>query len=94
MTGEPDRLVVHAAPQLWRKRPGCFSLDLLYGRMNHSHPARHIFVALGFPSVRIDELYGGDMEPDLLGFHHYVTSGRFLDHHQPLPGPAHGRDRS
>jgi len=60
------------------------SLDLLCGRVDRSHPAWHRFVALGFPSVWIDEFRSGDAAPDLLGINHYVTSDRFLDHRTSL----------
>jgi len=75
------RLAYQAAHENERR---WLSLDLLCGRVDRSHPAWDRFIALGFPSVWIDEFRGGDAAPDLLGINHYVTSDRVLDHRTSL----------
>lgn len=67
------------------------SLDLLYGRIDRTHPWRRRFEDAGVSAHDLDELATGEAAPDLIGINHYVTSDRFLDHRLALyPRHMHG----
>jgi len=60
------------------------SLDMLCGRVNRGHPWWPRLIAAGIPPGDIEEFWGGEAMPDLIGVNHYVTSDRFLDHRTSL----------
>ncbi len=56
------------------------SLDLLAGRVVEGHPFRRWLRNKAASETELDELATGEATPDLIGFDHYLTSERFLDH--------------
>ena len=56
------------------------SIDLLCGHVSAAHPLRNALLAHGVEARHLDELQTGEAAPDVLGFNHYATSDRFLDH--------------
>jgi dTDP-4-dehydrorhamnose reductase len=55
------------------------SLDLLFGRVNRSHPWYEICLRHGIEEDELDFFLEGDGAPDIIGINHYPTSERFLD---------------
>jgi dTDP-4-dehydrorhamnose reductase len=55
------------------------SLDLLFGRVDRSHPWYDIFVENGIHEEELDQFLAGDGAPDVIGINHYPTSERYLD---------------
>ncbi|MEO5611635.1 MAG: family 1 glycosylhydrolase [Sphingomicrobium sp.] len=72
------------------------SLDLLAGRVVEGHPFRQWLLGGATSQAELDELAAGAGMPDLIGFDHYLTSERFLDHRvERYPGVepgSNGRD--
>ena len=64
------------------------SLDLLCGHVGADHPFRAALEASGAPPAHLDELATAEAAPDIVGFNHYATSDRFLDHRLQLYPPA------
>ncbi len=56
------------------------SLDLLAGRVRPGHPFYRWLRNKAASDAELDELATGDAAPDIIGFDHYLTSERFLDH--------------
>ncbi len=73
------------------------SLDLLTGRVDRAHPFRGRLLQAGVTEAELEDFRAGDLAPMLLGFNHYATSERFLDHrlalHEPHTHGGNGRDR-
>ena len=73
------------------------SLDLLFGRVVPGHPFYRWLRNKSASEAELDELAEAEVVPDLIGFDHYLTSERFLDHRiGRYPGVApgsNGRDR-
>jgi dTDP-4-dehydrorhamnose reductase len=55
------------------------SFDLLFGKVDASHPMRRHLEEHAVPLPWLDELVAEPCAPDLLGLNYYVTSDRFLD---------------
>ncbi len=55
------------------------SLDLLFGRVDRSHPWYEICLRHGIGEDELDFFLEGDGAPDIIGINHYPTSERFLD---------------
>ena len=71
------------------------SLDLLCGKVSAAHPFRAVLEAHGVEPRHLDELLSGEAAPDIIGFNHYVTSDRYLDHRLGLyPVALHGGNGS
>jgi dTDP-4-dehydrorhamnose reductase len=56
------------------------SFDLLAGRVVEGHPFRRWLRNKAASEAELDELASGEATPDIIGFDHYLTSERFLDH--------------
>ncbi|HEU4705067.1 MAG TPA: family 1 glycosylhydrolase, partial [Sphingomicrobium sp.] len=56
------------------------SLDLLAGRVVEGHLFRRWLRNKAASEAELDELATGEAAPDIIGFDHYLTSERFLDH--------------
>jgi dTDP-4-dehydrorhamnose reductase len=56
------------------------SLDLLAGRVVDGHPFRRWLRKKAASEAELEELATGEATPDIIGFDHYLTSERFLDH--------------
>ncbi|MEO7364937.1 MAG: family 1 glycosylhydrolase [Sphingomicrobium sp.] len=56
------------------------SLDLLTGRVVEGHPFYRWLRKLAASEAELDELATGEATPNIIGFNHYLTSERFLDH--------------
>ena len=73
------------------------SLDLLCGRVDPAHPWHRRFRAAGVEDHVLEDFLRGDVGPMTIGWNHYVTSERYLDHRIALyPSGLHGgngRDR-
>ncbi|MBA3577030.1 MAG: sugar nucleotide-binding protein [Sphingomonas sp.] len=72
------------------------SLDLLSGRVVPGHPFHQWLVDSGVSEEVLGELAMGAGTPDLIGFNHYLTSERFLDHrtqrYRDVEPGSNGRD--
>jgi len=72
------------------------TFDLLSGRVRPDHPFYGWMIRTGVPREQIDSFADGSATPDILGFDHYLTSERYLDHStHRYPGEpigANGRD--
>jgi dTDP-4-dehydrorhamnose reductase len=67
------------------------SLDLLFGRVDATHPLRRFLVDHGARPDQLDELVDQPCPPDLIGVNYYVTSDRSLDERlQRYPPWTHG----
>ena len=67
------------------------SLDLLFGRVVDGHPFRRWLGNKAASQDVLDELAAGGGRPDIIGFDHYLTSERFLDHRvERYPGVEPG----
>jgi dTDP-4-dehydrorhamnose reductase len=67
------------------------SLDLLFGRVDRTHPMRGWLVdAGGATDGQLDRLAAEPCPPDVVGVNYYVTSDRFLDERVDRY-PAHAR---
>ena len=63
------------------------SFDLLCGRVDREHAWHSIFLKAGISEPELEFFVEARCVPDLIGFNHYVTSERFLDHRLTLyPG--------
>jgi len=71
--------------------------DLLFGRVVEGHQFYRWLRNKAATQEVLDELATGEGRPDIIGFDHYLTSDRFLDHRpQRYPGVeagSNGRDR-
>jgi dTDP-4-dehydrorhamnose reductase len=56
------------------------TFDLLAGRVVDGHPFRRWLLNKAASEAELDELASGEGKPDIIGFDHYLTSERFLDH--------------
>ena len=56
------------------------SLDLMCGRVRPGHPFQRWLLNKAASEAELDELATGIGRPDIIGFDHYLTSERFLDH--------------
>jgi dTDP-4-dehydrorhamnose reductase len=73
------------------------SWDLLCGRVVPGHPFYRWLRNKAADERQLDELASGEATPDMLGFDHYLSSERYLDHRvsrypAAVPG-SNGRDR-
>jgi dTDP-4-dehydrorhamnose reductase len=72
------------------------TFDLLAGRVGRGHYFHQEMLAGGVPEASLELLAGGSGKPDMLGFDHYLTSERYLDHRLHLypgePPGTNGRD--
>lgn len=67
------------------------SIDLLSGRVVTGHHFYRSLIEHGVPVASLDELAAGAGMPDMIGFNHYLTSERFLDHRvERYPGVEPG----
>lgn len=67
------------------------TFDLLAGRVVSGHYYHDDMLANGVPRDSLERLATGCAVPDILGFDHYLTSERFLDHRvNRYPGEAAG----
>jgi len=55
------------------------SLDLLFGRVDRSHPWHEICLRHGITEDELEFFLKWDGAPDIIGINHYPTSERFLD---------------
>ncbi|WP_207485700.1 family 1 glycosylhydrolase [Arenibaculum pallidiluteum] len=92
---------VHSTPQLahvaeFQNERRWLSIDLLLGRVDHTHLFWPRFQAAGL-AREIAAINDDPCPPDILGFNHYPTSERFLDHryqrYDRWSWGATGRDR-
>ena len=71
--------------------------DLLFGRVVEGHQFHRWLRNKAATQEVLDELATGEGRPDIIGFDHYLTSDRFLDHRtERYPGVeagSNGRDR-
>jgi dTDP-4-dehydrorhamnose reductase len=72
------------------------TFDLLSGRVQPAHPFYDWLLRAGVTKDQIDSFADGSSAPDILGFDHYLTSERYLDHRTSrFPGEptgTNGRD--
>jgi dTDP-4-dehydrorhamnose reductase len=73
-TGELAYQAEHENERRW------VSLDLLAGRVVDGHPFRRWLGNKAASQAELEELATGAAKPDIIGFDHYLTSERFLDH--------------
>lgn len=67
------------------------SLDLVLGKVEAAHPFHPRLLRAGVPLATLEALRAGVPGPVVLGFNHYITSERFLDHRTALyPPHTHG----
>ncbi len=67
------------------------SLDLLTGKVRPGHHFHRWLSNKAASQAELDELAAGEVVPDIIGFDHYLTSERFLDHRvQRHPGVEPG----
>lgn len=67
------------------------SFDLLFGRVRDGHPFHRWLGNKAATREVLDELASGGGRPDIIGFDHYLTSERFLDHRaERYPGVEPG----
>ena len=84
-TGELDYQADHENERRW------LSLDLLAGRVQRGHPFRRWLRNKAASAAELDELATGEAVPDMIGFDHYLTSERYLDHRiERYPGVEAG----
>ena len=62
-------------------------LDLLFGRVNWSHPLHHYLVSNGATADELEWFVRHPCPPDTIGANYYVTSDRLLDHRVELYPP-------
>ncbi|HEY8381532.1 MAG TPA: family 1 glycosylhydrolase [Microvirga sp.] len=55
------------------------SLDLLFGRVDRTHPWHSVFIQNGIAEDELDIFLDGEGAPDIIGINHYPTSERYLD---------------
>lgn len=72
------------------------SFDLLYGRVDASHPLWRLLLDCGVSRMALDALATGEAAPDVVGINHYLTSDRYLDEnparYPPEFAAGNGRD--
>lgn len=72
------------------------TFDLLAGRVGSGHRHYDEMLRSGVPNDALERLATGAATPDILGFDHYLTSERFLDHrlgrYPGVPAGGNGRD--
>jgi dTDP-4-dehydrorhamnose reductase len=72
------------------------TFDLLSGRVRRDHPFYGWLLRSGIGQEQIESLADGSSRPDVLGFDHYLTSERYLDHRTSRypgePTGSNGRD--
>jgi dTDP-4-dehydrorhamnose reductase len=70
-------------------------LDLLFGRVNWSHPLWHYLLSSGATTDELDWFARHPCPPDTIGANYYVTSDRLLDHRveRYSPGSIGGNGR-
>ena len=56
------------------------TFDLLSGRVRPDHPFYEWFTGAGIPKWQLENIGDGSGKPAILGFDHYLTSERYLDH--------------
>ncbi|MCH8617289.1 sugar nucleotide-binding protein [Sphingomonas sp. SM33] len=67
------------------------TFDLLFGRVVEGHQFRRWLRNKAASEEVLEELATGEGRPDIIGFDHYLTSDRFLDHRvERYPGVEHG----
>ncbi|MGZ5278573.1 MAG: hypothetical protein ACXWC9_01440 [Pseudobdellovibrionaceae bacterium] len=67
------------------------SFDLIFGKMNFSHPLWDFLVSTGLRAEDVDWLHANTVVPDILGINHYLLSNRYLDHRlEHYPASFHG----
>jgi dTDP-4-dehydrorhamnose reductase len=75
----------------YENRRRWLSLDLLLGRVDEDHPFHPRLLRAGVSPAALAALREGVPEPVVLGFNHYVTSERYLDHRTALyPAATYG----
>ena len=72
------------------------TFDLLFGRVVEGHQFYRWLRNKAATQEVLDELATGEGRPDIIGFDHYLTSDRFLDHrverYPGVEGGSNGRD--
>ena len=88
-----DKLAYQAEHENHRR---WLSFDLLTGRVVKGHYYFEDLLGHGVDRAALDELANGAGTPDILGFDHYLTSERYLDHrlgrYPQEPVGGNGRD--
>ncbi len=68
-------------------------LDLLYGKVDQRHPLYDYLIAHGLTPTELRYFQDNPCVPDILGFNHYITSERYLDHNlSNYPAHTHGQN--
>ena len=69
--------------------------DLLFGRIDSSHPWHARLARTHWHAELLDELTSEPCPPDVVGINHYLTSERYLDHRlERWPAGTHGGNES
>ena len=76
-TFSTDKLAYQAEHENLRR---WLAFDLLVGRVTADHPFHAELLASGVPEGSLERLATGAGTPSILGFDHYLTSERYLDH--------------
>ncbi|MBA2466028.1 MAG: sugar nucleotide-binding protein [Sphingomonas sp.] len=88
-----DRLAYQAKHENHRR---FLSIDLLAGRVTPGHHFYEALLGHGVTAEALEELASGAGMPDMIGFNHYLTSERFLDHrvgrYRGVEPGSNGRD--
>lgn len=67
------------------------SFDILFGRVNETHPLWNYFMRLGIKAEDLRFFLDNPCTPDIIGVNHYITSERFLDEKlNNYPASTHG----
>ena len=70
------------------------TFDFLCGKFLPGHPLWKNFIDTGFSEDELLFFHHNQCPPDLMGFNHYVTSERYLDHnYQQYPPHTHGGNK-
>lgn len=70
------------------------TFDFLCGKVVPGHPLWNNFIDTGFSEDELFFFHYNPCPPDVMGFNHYVTSERYLDHdYQKYPPHTHGGNK-
>lgn len=84
-TGKLHYQAAHENERRW------LSVDLVQGKVGDTHPFHARLLRAGVPLATVEALREGVPGPVVLGFNHYITSERYLDHRTALyPPHTHG----
>ncbi|MBC7829187.1 MAG: SDR family oxidoreductase [Chitinophagaceae bacterium] len=71
------------------------TFDFLCGKVVPGHPLWPYFIDIGITEDELLFFYHNPCPPDIMGFNHYITSERFLDHnYQKYPEHTHGGNKT